>query len=63
MAKDLAIYQNMSIKDLQTVIFDLKKELTVSRLKNSVNSLEKTHVLRQLRKKIAHVSTILSSLY
>ena len=53
--------QGKSIKDLIALRNDLRKELFTLQMKNAVKALKETHQIRNVRKNIARVNTVLSS--
>lgn len=52
--------RDMSIDELKSEILDLRKKQFNMRLKKANGTLEKTHVIPQVRKSIAQVKTIMT---
>lgn len=52
--------REMSVKDLQNEVLDLRKQQFALRLKKANGTLDKTHLVTQVRRAIARVKTIIS---
>ena len=52
--------KNKSLEQLQVELTSAKKELFDLRLKNATNQLENTSKIRQVRKNIARIETIIT---
>ena len=50
----------MSVDELKSELLDLRKKQFNMRLKRASDTLEKTHVIPQVRKSIAQVKTIMT---
>lgn len=58
--KDIKELRNLSIDELKTELFSLRKEQFNLRLKKASGSLDKTHLISIVRKSVARVKTIMS---
>jgi len=58
--KKLNELRDMSIDELKSKLLDLRKKQFNMRLKKASGTLEKTHVIPQVRKSIAQVKTIMT---
>lgn len=52
--------RNMSFGDLESELVTLRKEQFNLRMKKASGSLEKTHLVKQLRRLVARVKTIMT---
>ncbi len=57
---NLAELKNKSLDQLKLELTSAKKELFELRLKNATNQLENTSQIRQVRKNIARIETIIT---
>lgn len=57
---NLTELKNKSIEQLKLELSSAKKELFELRLKNATNQLENTSKIRQVRKNIARIETIIT---
>lgn len=57
---NLTELKNKSLDELKLELSSAKKELFELRLKNSTNQLENTSQIRQVRKNIARIETIIT---
>ena len=57
---NLTELKNKSLDQLKLELISAKKELFELRLKNSTNQLENTSKIRQVRKNIARIETIIT---
>lgn len=58
--KDKSELKNMSIDDLQTELLTLRKDQFTLRMKKASGALDKTHLIKRVRKTIARVKTIMT---
>lgn len=58
--KDIKELRNLNQEELQSELLSLRKEQLGLRVKKASGSLNKTHLITQVRKAIARVKTIMS---
>jgi large subunit ribosomal protein L29 len=58
--KDTVELKNMTNDELQTKLLSLRKEQFTLRMKKSNGSLDKTHLIKQVRRTIAQVKTMIT---
>lgn len=58
--KNITELRQMSDKELQTELLNLRKEQFTLRMKKANGALDKTHVITLLRKTIARIKTLLT---
>ena len=58
--KDTNELRNMNAEELQTELLSLRKDQFTLRMKKANGSLDKTHVITQVRKSIARVKTLMT---
>ena len=58
--KDTSELRNMNAEELQTELLSLRKDQFTLRMKKANGSLDKTHVITQVRKSIARVKTLMT---
>lgn len=58
--KDISELKKMTVDELQTELLSLRKDQFNLRMKKANGSLEKTHLITQVRRTIARVKTIMT---
>lgn len=58
--KDINELRSLTVDELQSELLSLRKEQLTMRIKKASGSLDKTHLITQVRKTIARVKTIMS---
>ncbi|WP_133128782.1 50S ribosomal protein L29 [Legionella nagasakiensis] len=58
--KDNSELRNMTVDELQNELLSLRKEQFNMRLKKANGTLDKTHLVRQVRRSIARIKTIMT---
>lgn len=58
--KDTAELKSMTIDELQAELLSLRKDQFTLRLKKANGALDKTHLIKEVRKTIARVKTIMT---
>jgi large subunit ribosomal protein L29 len=56
--KSISELRDLSVEQLESEILDLRKQQFQQRMKKAAGALDKTHVIRNVRRAIARIKTI-----